>query len=283
MKHILVPTDFSINANHALQYAIFLFNKESCTFYLLNAYQSTSSNLESQRNKIRKTRLFEVTKAEAENRMHQLYRKVEKENKNPKHTFKSLSVANSLLNVIGKSVLNFSIDYIVMGTQGASGLQSVFLGSNTVKVISKIDFCPIIAVPANCEFNEVSEILFASGFEHICNKYELLPLINIAQAWKSKISILHWTTKNSNESYKINAREVIFKRLKNVSHELIELEKKHKISSEIEHFVAQNKQIAMITMINYWHSFLQKITSENVVQKVAFRTRVPFLVMHLPE
>lgn len=283
MKHILVPTDFSKNSFHALQYAIFLFNKEPCTFYILHAYQTTTSSLESQRNKTRKTRLFQITKAEAENNLSRFFEKIILANENTQHTFKSLSIANSLLNAIGKSVIDYTIDYIVMGTKGATGLKSVFLGSNTVNVISKIDFCPIIAVPEDCSFDAIDEILFASGFEHICNKYELLPLINIAQLWDAKIKILHWIGKNPVNAYKQNAREVISQRLKNVSYEVIEVEKKHKISTEIEQFVEKHEKVAMITMINYWHSFLQKLTSEQVVNNVAFNTKVPFLVMHLPE
>lgn len=283
MKHILVPTDFSKNSFHALQYAIFLFNKEPCTFYILHAYQTTTSSLESQRNKTRKTRLFQITKAEAENNLSRFFEKIILANENTQHTFKSLSIANSLLNAIGKSVIDYTIDYIVMGTKGATGLKSVFLGSNTVNVISKIDFCPIIAVPEDCSFDAIDEILFASGFEHICNKYELLPLINIAQLWDAKIKILHWIGKNPVDAHKQNAKEVISQRLKNVSYEVIEVEKKYKISTEIEQFVEKHEKVAMITMINYWHSFLQKLTSEQVVNNVAFNTKVPFLVMHLPE
>ena len=148
MKRILIPTDFSDNAHHALRYAMYLWEKEECTFYILNAYQTGASNLESMRNKKRNTRLFQIIKGGAERDLVELLESVKLENDNPAHIFETLAVADSLVNAIGKSVLDHNIHYIFMGTQGASGLKSVFLGSNTVKIISKIDFCPIVAVPA---------------------------------------------------------------------------------------------------------------------------------------
>ncbi|HSP84039.1 MAG TPA: universal stress protein, partial [Gillisia sp.] len=38
MKKILLPTDFSENAFNAIKYAVQLFKKEKCTFFLLNTY-----------------------------------------------------------------------------------------------------------------------------------------------------------------------------------------------------------------------------------------------------
>lgn len=38
MKKIFLPTDFSKNAQKAIDYALCLFEKEACIFYLLHAY-----------------------------------------------------------------------------------------------------------------------------------------------------------------------------------------------------------------------------------------------------
>jgi len=36
-------------------------------------------------------------------------------------------------------------------------------------------------------------------------------------------------------------------------------------------------------MVNYWHSFFEKLTKENVIKRVAFNTEVPFLIFPLIE
>lgn len=283
MKRILVPTDFSDNAFHALRYAMYLWEKEECTLYVLNAYQTGASNLESIRNKEKNTRLFRVTKAAAERDLEDLLERINRENKNPNHIVKSLAIADSLVNAIGKSVLQYNIQYIFMGTQGASGIKSVFMGSNTVKTIRNIDFCPVVAVPATYQFDIPSEILFATGFEHVYDKYELSPMIQIAKLWSSKIKILHLVDEDKMSDQKETAKAVIEKRLDQVPHEIIQIEKRAKISTEIEKLVAQNSAIGMVAIIDYWHSFLEKLTHEPVVKNMAFHTKVPLLVMHIPK
>lgn len=283
MMNILVPTDFSANANHALRYAIYLFEKEECTFYILNAFQTGASNLESRRNKERNTRLFQLSKDASERDLAEVFKTVKLENDNPKHVFKTLSIANSLLNAIGKSVIELNIFYIFMGTQGASGLKGVFLGSNTVNIISKIDFCPIVAVPADYSFDIPNTILFATGFEHVYDKYELHPMLILAKLWESKIHVLHLIDKEKKAAHQETAKEVLSKRLNQVPYEIIEIEKTDKVSTEITKQVEQNEEIGMIAIIDYWHSFMQKLTRESVVKNVAFKTKIPLLVMHLPE
>ncbi|WP_394973058.1 universal stress protein [uncultured Croceitalea sp.] len=283
MIKIIVPTDFSDNAYHALRYAIYLFEKEECTFYILNAFQIGTSNLETIRNKKRNTRLYKITKEASEKGLMETLSTVRIENDNPKHIFKTISIADSLVNVIGKSVLDLDIYYIFMGTKGASGLKSVFLGSNTVKIISKIDFCPIVAVPADYSFDIPDEILFATGFEHIYDKYELHPMLVLSKLWNSKIRVLHLVDEEKKVAHKETAKKVIEKRLQHVPYEIIEIEKKNKVSTEIAKLVEQNEDIGMVAMIDYWHSFIQKLTREQVVKNVAFSTKVPFLVMHLLE
>ena len=236
-----------------------------------------------QYNYFRKTRLFQITKDASERDLANLFRTVKLENDNPKHIFKTLSIANSLVNAIGKSVIELNIYYIFMGTQGASGLKSVFLGSNTVRIISQIDFCPVVAVPADYSFDVPDAILFATGFEHVYDKYELHPMLVLAKLWDSKIRVLHLIASEKKAAHQVTAKKVIAKRLQGVPYEILEIEKKGKVSVEISKQVEQNEEIGMVAIIDYWHSFIEKLTRESVVKNIAFKTKVPLLVMHLPE
>ncbi|MBM1106580.1 universal stress protein [Aurantibacter crassamenti] len=283
MIHILVPTDFSANAYNALRYATGLFKNETCTFYILNAFQTGASNLESIRNRERNTRLFQIAKETSERDLAAVLKQITAENKNANSIFKTISVADSLVNAIGKSVIENRVQYIIMGTQGASGLKSVFLGSNTVNIISKIDFCPIVAVPSEYKFAIPDTILFATGFEHVYDKYELKPMLFLAKLLKSNIQVLHLFDETKKEAHQETAKNVIEKRLKGVNYNILEKEKKEKVSTEIAAFVDKNNNIGMVAIIDYWHSFIEKLTRESVVKNIAFKTKVPLLVMHLPE
>ncbi|MRI00730.1 hypothetical protein GH721_09350 [Kriegella sp. EG-1] len=283
MTNILIPTDFSANALHALNYANFLFKNEECTFYILNAFQTGASNLENLRNIQKNTKLFKANKEASQRNLKELLHVIHAENNNRQHAYKTIAKADSLLNAIGKSSIELQISYIFMGTRGASGLKSVFMGSNTAAVISKIDFCPIVAVPSDYNFNIPRTILFTTGFEHVYDKYELNPMLLLAKLWDSKIQILHLLDTTKIIEHKETAKKVISKRLKNVDYEIIEIEKKGKIATEINKRAEHNENIGMVAIIDYWHSFIEKITHEPVVKTIAFSTKIPLLVMHLPK
>ena len=46
-RKILLPTDFSKNSWHAIVYALELYKKDQCDFYILNVFSATSSVIES--------------------------------------------------------------------------------------------------------------------------------------------------------------------------------------------------------------------------------------------
>ncbi len=282
MKTILVPTDFSDNAYHALRYAMHIFQNEACTFYLLHAYVKDTNILNIPLTRpssiINKTKHHTV-----EQNLYQVVTKATSADTKPKHIFKVLPIADTLLNAIGKTVLDENVQYIFMGTKGATGLKSVFFGSNTVNVISNITFCPLIAVPSEYKIDTPTEILFATGFEHVYDTYELNPMIKIAKICHSKIQVLHIISSEKQTKTESKARKLIQERLKEVPHGILEIDKTDKISTEIEKIASHNQAIGMVVLINYWHSFLEKLTHESVIKNIAFKTSLPLMVLHLPE
>ena len=58
---------------------------------------------------------------------------------------------NDIINSIRKHVAEKCIDLIVMGTKGATGLEKVVFGSNTVHVMQRC-VAPILAIPDGCLF-----------------------------------------------------------------------------------------------------------------------------------
>ena len=78
---VLLPTDFSENAWHAIKYAIYLFENTTCTFYVMHAHQVSPSALISTINKERDTRLHEITQDEVGFKLHKLVGQLTKINK----------------------------------------------------------------------------------------------------------------------------------------------------------------------------------------------------------
>ncbi|PWL37653.1 hypothetical protein DKG77_15250 [Flagellimonas aquimarina] len=281
MQRILFPTDFSENAWNAVAFALSLFKNEECEFFIMNVFQLGSSGLVTTMNRANETRLYKITKEESKKGLQSVLKRIEENYDNPKHKFNTLIRVSTLTNAIRQVVFDKDIDYIIMGTKGATGLKEVFMGSNAYKTIKNINLCPIIAVPDDFEQNVIETILFITGFEHIYHTYEIKPMVDIAKILSAKIRVLYLGDLNSLEPHQKTAYELIQKRLKIVEHEIVILKKEKPINVMIKELVEENNDIGVVCMINYWHSFLEKITHEPVIKKVAFNTKVPFLVMHL--
>lgn len=282
-KHILLPTDFSSNARNAIDYALHLFKNEACTFYILNAFQVSPSGLSSTINKAKDTRLYRAIKEESERNIKSLLEELKANNTSPLHKFKGLSISDSLLNAIGKTSIDESISYIFMGTKGSSAIKEVFMGSSTVSVIKKIDFCTMVAVPENYKFDVPNEIAFATNFEHVYTKLELIPLIALAKLWNSTITVVHIDKGKEMSKQQKNSKEILKARLDGIPYRFEEVEGTSKISNALAEYSKNNRNIGMVAMINYWHSFFEKLTKEEVVKNVTFHTEVPFLILPLIE
>lgn len=284
MKRIVLPTDFSKNAWNAITYALSIFKGVECEFFIVNAYQVGSSGLATKMGRANDTRLFRLMKEQSERELKRLMEKVRKIDGNPKHSFTTFSIVDNLVNAIGKTVYNKEVDYIVMGTKGASGLKEVFMGSNTYKIINEIDFCPIIAVPDEYEIKDsINTIVLATGYEHLFETYELHPLLKLVRLFDSEIWVTYAGNLNELTPQQLASKKVLEKKLKSVKHKFIEVEKGSSIHSAIQKTAEENKDVDMVAMINYGHGFFEKLTREAVIKKVSFNSRVPFLVMHLFE
>lgn len=280
-KHILLPTDFSNNARNAFDYALRFFQKEPCKFYILNAFEAGASSLSSTMGKVNNTRLYRAMKETSQRDITSIVKDLESKNENPLHEFKGLSIADSLLNAIGKTTIDTNISYIFMGTKGSSAMKEIFMGSSTIKVLKNINFCPIVAVPEHYSFNNPSEIAFATNFEHDYLKVELIPLIDMVKLWKPTISIVHVDTGKQLTPSQKKSKELLKKRLQGLPIKFEEIKETSQIAAAITQYTAKNKQIGMIAIVNYWHSFFEKLTQEEVVKHITFNTEVPLLILPL--
>ena len=280
-RHILLPTDFSANARNAIDYAIFLFKKEACTFYILNAFEVGASGLSSTMGKAKNTRLYRAVKEESKRNIKSLLSELKSKNENPMHEFEGLNISDSLINAVGKTVIDNNVSYVFMGTKGSSAVKEVFMGSSTVSVMKNIDFCRLVAVPENYSFGIPDQIAFATNFEHVYSEVELSPLIDLAKLWDSEIVIIHVDTGKKLTSQQETCKNLLTERLGGLSLRYVEFEGVSKISDAINSFTSENTNVGMIAMVNYWHSFFERLTKENVINRVAFHTEVPFLIFPL--
>lgn len=279
MKRILIPTDFSNNAWNAIRYAMRLFQHKEVDFFLLNTYTPVIPSSRFMAPMVNGVRMEDAVRSSSENGLTNTIQKIQEEFNNPKHHFETISSFNLLADEVKDVVDNYEIDLIVTGTKGASGMDEVFMGSNTVRIIKSTKKCPILAIPQHFEFLAPSEIAFATDFNRFYSLTELLPLIELAQSFKATIRIVHvqYEIKALTELQQFNLN-MLRKYLGEVEHYIHTVSELNSVSHTLEVF-SQELDIHLLAMLHYQHSYMEKMTREPIVKRTAFHTQIPLLVI----
>ena len=277
MKNILVPTDFSINAYDALFYATRLFKNQPCTFYILHTFEVPLGIINRDSDQAEKLK-YDEAKKNSDQGLNEIKHRITRDCEDLQHSFKKLSISNSLIPTISRTIVFKNIDLVVMGTQGATGAKELFIGSNTVKVIQHIRQCSLLAVPAQMEHSNSLKIAFSTGLDHFVSKQELTPLIEIATIHESEIYILHIMEESLLSTLQKQNLERIKNHLKYNKNYVYRLPDRKSKVKVLSNFIEKEK-INLLAMIRHENSFMEKLIKEPTIKKMGYHSKVPFLVM----
>ena len=200
MNRILVPTDFSEQAENALKVAAMLAKAHNAEIYLLHMMEIPMQQTDpgQTQSDIPETLFFmKLARKRFENLMAQDYL----ENIPVHETVK----ADITFNEIKNSCKEYDIDLIVMGSHGAKGIKEMFIGSNAEKVVRFSDV-PVLVIKNEHKSFNVSNFVFASDFKND-NKETYKQAVKFAQAFGSKIHLLLViTSSNFMTSYEAKTR-----------------------------------------------------------------------------
>jgi len=277
-KRILLPTDFSRNALNAARMAMDLFAGTKCDFYLLHVFQVSGYSIDSLMVPAPGEAKYEAARAEADINLKKLLEILKLHGKNPEHTFHKLSSYNSLVYGIKAVIAKQDIDLIVMGTRGATDIQSIIFGTNTVHVMEEITECPVLAVPEDYPYKPPREIVFPTDFKVAYKRRELNYLLEIAKEHGSVIRVLHIKDETElSREQKIN-KELLESILQGYNHEFHVLEDL-KVHKGIGAFVA-SRNSDLIVFMNRKHSYLAKVFSEPLVKELGYHYQIPILELN---
>lgn len=189
MKKILVPIDFSKQAEYAAQIAAKIAKQTNSELHLLHMLELPTdiidpSNYGSADNSP-STLLY----------MKRAQEKFEKLTK--RYFLKDVKVTKSVFfhdtfdGIINESK-NQKADLIVMGSQGITGFEEMFVGSNTEKVVRYSDI-PVLVVKNEIENFELNNIVFASNFNEDA-KTTFKKIVSFANIFDAKIHLLKVNT-----------------------------------------------------------------------------------------
>ncbi|MDF0717929.1 universal stress protein [Muricauda sp. 334s03] len=276
MIRVVLPTDFSENAFHAISHAVKLLENSTCIFYLVHAYTPPVYRVDYTLGSPGQLGLPDDERYRAEEALEKTRKRIKEQFHVSKHTFVIHAAFNSLVDEIDSIAQKENVDFIVMGTQGATGAKEILFGSNTVHVIQKTGI-PVLAVPSEFEYRPPENILFPTDYEVDYNKANLDFLLKFSKLEHSKLHIMHVTSPEGLDSDQMGHKTFLEGKLLEHNHEFHDLPDQDLIEA-INQFQKETP-VELLAMVKNKHTFLERLFVEPIIKNIGLHSKVPFLVL----
>tara|TARA_B100000949_G_scaffold230053_2_gene239863 strand:- start:1694 stop:2539 length:846 start_codon:yes stop_codon:yes gene_type:complete len=276
MKTILVPTDFSKNALHALQYAQELFKCERACFFAMHAFGEEVYGAYKTVAKENIDELKEERKAQTQKKLDQMVNSVIGEPSNPLHNFETVASFDSLVDAVNDFVDEMNIDLMIMGTKGETSDHNTTFGSYTIEVFKYVK-CPVMAIPEDFEYRQPNAILFPTDYLLPYKRRELKLLGDLAGKFKSKVHCLYITDFDELSPRQEDNRLFLEGTLTRAYLYFETAPVKNKVEVILEEI--EKREAGMLVMINSRHSFFEDMLYRSTVDLLGLKIKIPFMVM----
>lgn len=168
MHTILVPYDFSEQAEYAFQFAQQLAAKTMGTLKLVHIVETPTTQSFSTMGEMNldSAPLNQVYMIELVEKRKKQLQEIEELHQNKPYRFKSRLAFGNPYAGISKEIAEIKADLVIMGSKGSSGLEELLIGSNTEKVVRHAK-CPVITVKRPVNVDDIKKIIFASDFSEV--------------------------------------------------------------------------------------------------------------------
>ncbi len=194
MKKILVPTDFSEQAENALKVAAQLAKKFNGEIYLLHMLElpmqligSGSSGSGGNNNLPEALYFMKLAKKRFSDILNEPYLKDVKVHE----TVEFHQAFEGIMEVSEK----YNCDIIIMGSHGSTGFKEMFIGSNTEKVVRNSGI-PVLVIKNEHKVFQIDDFVFGTDC-NINNKHTLNQAIRFAEKIQARLHLVYINTVNN--------------------------------------------------------------------------------------
>lgn len=276
MKRILVPTDFSPCAANALDFALQSAKILKAELTLLHVFDVTGyiypdtvgADLE-----YRQSMLDEVN-----DRLSALKNSVEKEGM----TIATSVYEGNITEGVFQTIDDLGIDFIIMGTLGASGLKEKLIGSETATIIGKSKI-PVLAIPGEYKWKKPEEILLATNYFE--DEPTILDfLFELAYLFSANMNAVVFTSNEDKAVVIVEHTQNAFdyERMLRERYKVEKFTVKELLGEEfeetLEEYIDQNK-IDILAMVTHKRTFLNRLFHPSMTKRMSYHTKIPLLVL----
>lgn len=277
MKRILVPTDYSETADHALKCALHTAGKKEIEIYVLHVYNPPVIS-----GGISPELVTSVNEKYYQDELNLI-----EENKKKLSLFqKQLGITNvKIISIIKDGILideiihtieKYQIDYIFMGTDGQSSFQKKLFGTNTIKTIDSVKI-PVLCVPKETVFKTPERVMYLTAYaaseeknmdflaQKAKEKGMAIKCVHLRQEETDQAAYLRWKEKYS-------AMPVSFHNFTSG---------KSLVKSLLTYI--EKETIDLVSITHKQRHFFEKFFSDSITVQIGRRLGVPLLVFqHQP-
>lgn len=269
--NILIPTDFSENSWNAISYALSFFKNVYTNFYFLYVELTEWEDEE-------ELQTIQVKAKNSAKSFQVLLERLGEQKLNTKHRFFTSMERGNFVDTIRQHVSERDIDFIVMGTQGASGYKEATVGSHSTEVITRVK-CPVLVIPEHAIYREPKNITFPTDFNISYKNKVIHTLKQVCNFNDSALSVLYLSKKSEDLTERQEGNKAYLKE------QLLEIEhsfhftRNDTLEEAVQSFVTSH-DTQMITMMAKNLNFFQHILFHPVAKKISYHKEIPFLVLH---
>ena len=275
MKKILFPTDFSETAENAFVYALNMAKSLEAELIVLHVYDVAIISYEGY-SPITLEVYESIELGNFENFKDYIpkLREIASQHHLERVVMRHVLEEGDLIYAINNIVKQEDINLIVMGTNGASGMQELFLGSTTGSVISNVP-TTLLCVPIDAKFKKIEKIGFTTRYRDKDRK-ALKNVLKIANKLKATVKCLYVKTSDSDVTdEKISDWREEFK----IDQLNFFITSNDDLENEVFEFV-ESQNIDVLAMLTYKRGFFESLFKKSFAKKLSYHSEIPLLVLH---
>ena len=274
MKTIIVPTDFSPIATNAMHYAIDMAKKVNASLLLLHVYQVPVSFTDTP---IVLVSIEDLRKG-AEEQVAHLKTEVEHLTSGSLKVYTETrlgNVADELENLCNK-INPFAV---VMGTKGASGVERILFGSNTLTAIRHLTW-PVICVPPGETFGDgIKKIGFACDFKDVVKTTPTHYIVDFVKEFNAELDVLNVDYHNKHFKPETPEQSALLHTMLEEANPTYHFIEHADIEDGINEFAEKNN-IDLIITIPKKHRLLEGVFKASSTKQLVYQSHVPVMCVH---
>jgi nucleotide-binding universal stress UspA family protein len=273
MKTLIVPTDFSPVSLNAVNYAAEMAMSINASLILLNIYQvpvafSEVPVIDISMEELK--RISEVKVAELKKGLEHVT-----SGKLKIYGESRLGEVTDEIEIFSKKINPFAV---VMGTKGSSGLERLFLGSNTLTAIKHVTY-PVIVVPPGAVYSGIKKLGFACDFSEVVETTPSNQIHTVCNTFNAELFVLNVDNKNKNFSPDTPEESLLLHTMLEDLNPVYQYIDHSDVAEGINMF-AETQGLNMIITIPKKHTLLSGLFQKSHTRELVFHAHIPIMCIH---